>query len=178
MWSPAPSAVTSTSPGTRPRLSRSAFGITNRPALSMVERMPLMLPSGWRERPRPACSRTSRPGNTLREQGLSEDEGSARPPPARRAPRRLCATQQSQDESLWPERNPVTVGDTPIRSGNRGLLLPNGCRFTDNYLPGRWPQAETMSSGYRVDRSSVSAGKGRNPSIPTSRGHCPLGSRR
>src|SRR5579863_7042318 len=31
----------STSPGTRPRLSRSAFGITNRPALSMVERIPL-----------------------------------------------------------------------------------------------------------------------------------------
>ena len=34
------SGVTSTSPGTRPRLSRSALGITSRPALSMVERIP------------------------------------------------------------------------------------------------------------------------------------------
>src|SRR5579859_7383158 len=49
MCSPAPSGVTSTSPGTKPSMSRSALGITSRPALSMVERIPLMLPFNWLE---------------------------------------------------------------------------------------------------------------------------------
>src|SRR5580700_463301 len=47
MCSPAPSGVTSTSPGTKPSMSRSALGITSRPALSMVERIPLTLPFSW-----------------------------------------------------------------------------------------------------------------------------------
>src|SRR5947207_4530762 len=38
---PAPSAITSTSPGTRPTWSRNGFGITNLPALSMVVFMPI-----------------------------------------------------------------------------------------------------------------------------------------
>ena len=40
-----------------------------------------------------------------------------------------AATQESQDEPLWPERNLVAVAETAVRSENRGLLLPNGPPF-------------------------------------------------
>ncbi len=42
-----PSISTSTSPGTRPRRSRSTFGTTILPALSMVARIPAILPFDW-----------------------------------------------------------------------------------------------------------------------------------